>query len=241
MTALVVANTVLIAALLVLVAGLLRAHAEMLRNLAVVNRSTRGMHEKFAAGLPLPPNRDHMTEAVAISGETLNGQRAHLAFEAGGKNTLLAFLSSSCMTCLGFWEQFQSSHRPAMPGDAQLIIVTKDARYESPSKLADLAPDDVAVLMSSAAWEAYGVPAAPYFVYIGGVSGLVHGEGAAVSWPQVESLLTDALYEAEGGAEDGAPRGESTAERNRRADEALAAAGVKFDDPTLWSSEDLRP
>lgn len=237
MTALVVANTLVAGILLVLVTGLLRAHAETLKILGTINRSLRGSQERFASTLPAPPQREHATEAMSVEGKTLAGHQAHLSFSAGGPNTLLAFLSSGCMTCQHFWDAFQPDTRPPLPGDARLIIVTKDARLESPSKLSKLAPEDVAVLMSSGAWEDYGVPAAPYFVYIGGVTGLIHGEGSAVSWNQVQSLLTDALYEAEGGSsDDGSSSGETTAERNRRADEALAAAGVQFDDPSLWQS-----
>ena len=51
---------------------------------------------------------------------------------------------------------------------------------ESPSRLRDLAPADVPVVMSSQAWEDYGVTMSPYFVLVG-ADGEVRGEGAASS------------------------------------------------------------
>ena len=50
------------------------------------------------------------------------------------------------------------------------MAVTKDPAHESPSRLRSLAPQGTPVVMSSAAWNDYGVPAAPYFVYLEGDS-----------------------------------------------------------------------
>ena len=88
------------------------------------------------------------------------------------------------------------------------------------------------------------MPAAPYFVYIDGVSGRVHGEGSAQTWPQVVSLLTDALFDAESARDKsvaGSPDSSAAVsardpnyERNIRADAALRAAGISPDDPSFW-------
>jgi hypothetical protein len=83
-----------------------------------------------------------------------------------------------------------------LPG-ARLVVVTKDAAFESPSRLRDLAPRHVPVVMSSAAWEHYRVEASPYFIYVDGPSGQVASEGSAVSWEQVRSLLRDAVADQE--------------------------------------------
>jgi hypothetical protein len=74
-------------------------------------------------------------------------------------------------------------------------VVVKDAAYESPSKLARLAPPDVPVVQSSAAWDEFNVRMSPYFCFVDGSSGEVRSEGAAMTWDQVSSLLTDALFD----------------------------------------------
>ena len=64
---------------------------------------------------------------------------------------------------------------------------------ESPSRLQELAPSDIPVVMSSQAWDDYGVTLSPYFLFVGAWSGTVRSEGAASTWPQVRSLLADAI------------------------------------------------
>ncbi len=235
MTALLITVVVVLAVVVVMVVGLLRSHAEILRALEVVNRGARGGSSRLADGLPLPQDREGASKGAAIVGTSVRGDHVNLVLSAGGPNTLVAFLSSGCSTCQNFWDAFQPEERGSLPGNARLVVVTKDSSEESPSKLAQLAPPDVPVVMSSAAWSEYEVPSAPYFVYVDGLSGSVHGEGAAVAWSQVHSLLTDALFDAaiaDGRVPDDVP-GESTDARNRRADQALAAAGIGPDDPSL--------
>jgi hypothetical protein len=67
---------------------------------------------------------------------------------------------------------------------------------ESPSRLAELAPHSIPLVMSSAAWEAYAVEGSPYFAFIDG-AGLIAGEGSAQTWPQVKSLFRDFLFDIE--------------------------------------------
>ena len=92
--------------------------------------------------------------------------------------TLLAFLTSGCLTCSVFWDAFADPGLE-VPGDARLVIVTKGERAESPTSVYRLAPDSVPVVMSDDAWEAYDVPVAPFFVLIDGETSAVVGEGAA--------------------------------------------------------------
>jgi hypothetical protein len=146
----------------------------------------------------------------------------------GGPSTLVAFLTSGCMTCMEFWRSF-SERVPELPDGGRLVIVVKDSSHESPSKLRRLAPGGIPVVMSTDAWERYEVPAAPYFVYVDGPSGEIHGEGAASSWAQVASLLRDALADAEP-----PPRGASGPERSARIDEELARAGIGPGHPSLY-------
>ena len=114
---------------------------------------------------------------------------------ASGSDTLFAFLSTGCLTCQGFWDGLQPGVRQPLPGGARTIVVVKDPAFESPSKLAKLAPPDVPVIQSSQAWEDFGVQMSPYFCFVDGSSGEVRSEGAAMTWEQVSSLLTDALVD----------------------------------------------
>src|SRR6266508_1266809 len=77
-----------------------------------------------------------------------------------------------------------------------LLVVLKGAEAESVAAARKLAPPDVEVVMSSEAWETYGVPVAPYFVYVDGPSGDIVGEGAAATWAQIVSLIERSLEEA---------------------------------------------
>ncbi len=80
-----------------------------------------------------------------------------------------------------------------LSGDA----IQVSPRTGANTKLRELAPDQVPVVMSSAAWEAFGIPMSPYFVYVDGPSGQVWSEGSASSWDQVGSLLRDAVADYE--------------------------------------------
>jgi hypothetical protein len=242
-TVLVVAETIVLLLLCLLVAGLLRSHAEILRRLSSAeppaDEPGRWAREGEAHPDWLPRPREEATPAFDVAGRTLGGEAVQIGIRGSGRTTLLAFLSSGCATCLRFWEAFAPESRPPMPGGARLVIVTKDASHESPSKLRGLAPTDVPVVMSTAAWDAYGVPLSPYFIYVDGASGEVAGEGSAGAWPQVESLLTDALADAELARDEGSPdRWAGTAARLARMDDDLAAAGIGPGHPSLYAGDD---
>jgi hypothetical protein len=228
MTVLLAAETLLLILLAVLVVALLRSHAEILRRL-----DERGAGERLPGrlpeGMPRPRTGDGAPIATDLAGTELGGDAVQVGLGAGGRSTLIAFLTSGCLTCHGFWRSFASARPPEIPGGARLVIVTKDPAHESPSRLRDLAPADVPVVMSSAAWESYEVPTAPYFVYVDGASGEVHGEGAASGWEQVLSLLRDALDDA---AEDG--RARSGPARANRIDLDLERAGIGPGHPSLY-------
>jgi hypothetical protein len=215
LTAIVVVETMLLLLLAALMVGLLRSHAEILRRLprdddgrsdpqaaslerAVVDRAdagaTRNRSAAARAALPehLPAPRAEVTPAHDIAGRTLEGDAVVVSPRAGG-STLVAFLSSGCMTCRTFWDGLRPEVRRPLPGDARVIVVTKDAQMESPSRLRSLAPPDIPVVLSSSAWEAYAIPMSPFFVYVDGETGEVRSEGAASTWDQVASLLADAI------------------------------------------------
>ena len=199
---LVAVETVILAFLTAVVVALLRSHAEILRRLPEHERS-----EEHRAPVPvaspararssleipehLPAPRPRATGVPAIEGTTLDGGALVVAPDAA--DTLVAFLSSGCLTCRAFWDGMRAGEHRPLPGDARLVVVVKDRDLESPSRLRDLAPADVPVVLSSAAWAAYEVPMSPYFLFVSSSSGTVRSEGAASSWSQVRSLLRDAI------------------------------------------------
>jgi hypothetical protein len=128
---------------------------------------------------------------------------------------------------MGLWEGLRDGPPIALPDpDARLVVVTKDAREESPSRLIGLRPDAVPVVMSSEAWRQHRVPGSPYFLYV--ADGAVAGEGSASAWKQVESLLRDSVYD-----DAGRSRGD---QRTDRIDETLRAAGIGPGHPSLHPS-----
>jgi hypothetical protein len=206
-TALVSIETVLLVLLVVLVAALLRSHAEILRRLGPDDGSPR---------LPPPPAGIRPeTAAPELVGATPTGDALKLAFD--GSPTLLAFLSTGCRSCTGFWETLGNGG-PAP--DLQTVIVTRGPEREQPVKLWRLAGDRIPVVMSSEAWEDYAVPGSPYFVLV--QDGAVRGEGVATTWHALSSLVGDALRERAAAAADAG------------VDERLAAAGIGPEHPSLY-------
>ncbi len=203
--AVVIVETLVLALVSVVVVALLRSHAEILRRLPEpaseperVVRREEPIVLTDAPELPahLPSPRRRATEAHDISGTTPDGDAVVVSM-AVGSNTVLAFLSTGCLTCRTFWDGLQPQVRTALPGDARVVVVVKDPSFESPSKLRELAPADVQVVQSSRAWEDFGIEMSPYFCFVDGATGDVRSEGAAMTWDQVASLLRDALLDEE--------------------------------------------
>jgi hypothetical protein len=251
MAVLVTLLAVVLALLALLVAGLLRSHAEILRALHQLGVdmdparpdgdgavSTQvGAPTIRSAEVPKRPSRS----AVDLVGTTPEHDAVSISVVGNDHLTLLAFLSSGCGSCLVFWDVFRDGGPVEVPGDARLVCVSKDAGEESISSIRRLAPRDVPTVMSSAAWTAYDVPVAPFFVLVDGQSGEVIGEGAANEWGQVQSLLHTALDDAgmldRKGKLKGARRGKPRADllREARADRDLLAAGILPGDPSLYT------
>jgi hypothetical protein len=211
LTVLVVIETLLLVLLAFVMVGLLRSHAAILRRLPTHDGEpddlrTIDLERGVAPGpdgeaqtqLPahLPGPRAEVTPAHDVVGRTLDGASAVTPVATAGSPTLVAFLSSGCLTCRTFWEGLRRGAHEPMPEQARVVVVTKDPEFESPSRLRDLAPEDVRVLQSSQAWGDYGITMSPYFVMVG-ADGTVRSEGAASSWNQVRSLLTDAIADEE--------------------------------------------
>jgi hypothetical protein len=226
MTALVIIEGVVIALLVVLVAGLLRSHAEILQRLHALDGGGSG-HSTETTGLQVT-RRATGTTPEAVAGVTPTGSAAAVSLRGSRGLVLLAFLSSGCSTCRPFWEQFSTGAEMPSP-QVRPVIVTKGPDEESPSRIADLAPQSVPTIMSSHAWDEFKVPVSPYFVLVDAAAGAVVGEGAAANWPSVRDLLTAAMADTgySGLAAD-------TATRSRRTEATLDAAGIRPGDPSLY-------
>jgi hypothetical protein len=189
-------NTVLLALLCLLMIGLLRGHAELMRRTSPTPSDHDGAPELDGAqgnGLELLPRpRAEETPAYDIAGTLLDGGAQKVSMRSN-RNTLLAFLSSGCSACVPFWEGLREVQRKQLPGQARIVVVSKDPDMESPSRLEGLVRPETSLIMSSRAYADYKVELSPYFIYVEGRSGQVLSEGTAATWPQVLSLLKDAI------------------------------------------------
>ena len=194
MAVLITVEAVAIALLAVLVAGLLRSHAEILRALhdAGIDTGHENDRLRIAGRSPVARNRSEGAAAADVVGVTPDGR---VDRDRRRRRAVTTRCSRFCPPA--------ASPAPASgarsPSAARTpcrcrraVIVTKDASEESESKVRDLAPRGVPVVMSSQAWADYGVPGAPYFVYVDGASGRITGEGTAPGWDQLTSLLRQA-------------------------------------------------
>lgn len=253
MTALVIIEAVVIAILVVLVAGLLRSHADILRILHDAGLAEDDGHQHAGAdsssgvtspvsfttqpGVPQPRDAQVMEAAEAhdISGSNVDGGAVRVAVTGTRHNTLVAFLSSGCLTCRDFWETFAGDLE--LPGEnTRLVIVTQGPESESPSSVKALAPAHITTLMSSQAWADYKIPVSPYFLLVEGHSGDIIGEGAANTWDSVSNLLGKALADT-GRTPLGTTTTASRANgqvREADTDAALLAAGIEPGDPSLY-------
>ncbi|MGH3665049.1 MAG: hypothetical protein ACRDU8_02960 [Egibacteraceae bacterium] len=236
MTALVVTEAIAIVLLGLLVAGLLRSHAEILRRLhelgAGADDDDRG-HPDFAVQPGVAAPGVPVTQAHDLSGVTPDDEAIVLGVAGVDHRTLLAFLSSGCLTCEGFWQAF-ADEGLTLPADTRLVVVTKGADEESASAIGGLAPTTVPVVMSNQAWDDYQVPGSPYFAFVDGPSGRVAGEGSATSWEQVSSLLDQGLEDARPAGGQRRPRRGADRDRADLIDRELQASGVRPGHPSLY-------
>ena len=129
-------------------------------------------------GPALAADRDS-TSAPSVVGVTPAGDALAVAPATSGGLTLLAFLSTGCATCAGFWEAFRQPDHLGLPAGTRLVVVTKGPEREIPGEVASLAAPGLRVVMSSDAWTDYEVPGSPFFVLVDGRSGRRIGEGVA--------------------------------------------------------------
>jgi hypothetical protein len=239
MTALIAIETVVIVLLTVVVTGLLRSHGEILRRLHALGA---GLDPDAAERAPavlrphgdLPRAGEGLGAAADLAGAGLRDDAVTIPVVGVEHRTLLAFLSSGCLTCRSFWDAFADPRALGLPGDVRLVAVTKDPAEESLHALREVAPPDLAVVMSTAAWEHYAVPGSPYFALVDGRVGRVVGEGTGSSWQQVQSLLTHTASDERAGTRflNGA------ADTEARIDRELLLHGILPGDPRLYRAAD---
>lgn len=248
MTMLMMIGALAIILLGMLVFGLLQSHAEILRRLHDLDSGLHGGQPSPAGhravtlttkpGVALP--RPDAPPAHDIIGTTSQGGARRVGVVGASHPTLLAFLSTGCLSCKGFWDAF-SDPELALPGiDTRLVIVTKGLDNESPSAIRKLAPGHVTTVASSSAWTDYEVTMSPYFILVDGPSGTTLGEGSAATWAQIDDLLGQAMLDL--GADPGRavaasasprrPKGDRG--RGERADAELAAAGIHRGHDSLY-------
>jgi hypothetical protein len=213
MTTILVLETLAILLLAILVAGLLRSHAEILRRLHDLGV---GYGDEAPARAPgaLAARAPH-GHAPPITGTSPGGDAVAVDVGRGGERTLVLFLSSGCATCRSFWDALRAQRHTELQA-TRTVVVARDATEDSPARLAELAPTGLTIVLSSRAWDAFGVPGSPYAVLVGD-DGTIAGAGSAAGWDQLRSLLSQAAGDA----------------LEARADRELQAAGIHPGHPSL--------
>lgn len=226
MTALDGVQVAAIALLGVLVVGLLKSHAEILRQLHELGA---GRVEEAGRAVPVDLSLGGPNGAAAhdLAGRTPAGEAAVVAVLGATDDTLLAFLSSGCLTCAGFWEALGAGGDLGLPAPMRVVAVTKDPGEESEPAIRELSAGQT-VVMSTQAWFDYEVPGSPYFVHVKATTGRVAGEGTASTWEQVVSLVSRAAADAT------RTRAGARSQAESRIDQELAAAGILPGDPSLY-------
>lgn len=228
MTAVIIIEAVVIVLLGILVAGLLKSHAEILRQLHALGAHEDGsVAPTTSLGSPRTTGFEK-APSTTLTGVGLSGESMSVSLEHGRGNTLLAFLSSSCTTCRLFWREFNGDFELPTP-DTRTVIVTKGPQSDSPSKIAELAPTHLTLVMSDDVWDEFKVPMTPYFLLVDG-DGMVIGEGAATNWKHLLGLLRQSAADAS------SPLHLDTGERAQFTDVQLRAAGLEPGDPSLYEN-----
>ncbi len=263
MVALAIVLSAVVLLLAVLVAGLLRSHADILKALhdlgvgvgepgsahdhahadhrtgAPGPGATGPVQVPLTLGPPLPGERSS-TSAPTVVGVTPRGDALAIAVTGGDQLTLLAFLSSGCATCAGFWMAFQTPDQLGLSARTRLVVVTKGPDLEIPAEVAAQASPGLPVVMSTEAWGDYEVPGSPFFVLVDGETGARIGEGVANHFHQVAELVrraeSDTRVFSVGSASRSFADGLDGPERELDNDRELRRAGILPGDPSLYPS-----
>jgi hypothetical protein len=225
MTVLAIVDTALLVLALVYIVALLRSHADILRRLSILEETHGSSPTRTdpASVNPLPFAPD-------IAGITLAGDPVKLSLGAGSPVTLLAFLTSGCGSCGPLWAALRDPSQ-VQSLDARVLVITHDPSRESMTRLREIAPGRVEVIMASGAWADYEIPSSPHFVLSDGQGG-ISGRGSALSWPQLVAMVTEARTDTEGAD----TRSRTTGERAARAERELARSGIGPGHASLYPS-----
>ncbi len=160
MIALAIVLGVVVFLLAVLVAGLLRSHADILKALhdlgvgvgeptdehdhdrrSGVGHAGGGAERRVPVtmGPALAPERDS-SSVPTIAGVTPAGDALAVAPAGSDRLTLLAFLSSGCRSCAGFWKDLGAPDDLGLPAGTRLVVVTKGPDLEIPAEVRAIAP-----------------------------------------------------------------------------------------------------
>lgn len=226
-TTVIIVEGLVILLLAILVGGLLKSHAEILRQLHSLGVSEDGSVTVGTAQTRPKTTGFERAPSTTLTGVDLDGGTRSISLEHGRNDTLLAFLSSGCLSCETFWKEFSGDFDLPTP-DTRTVIVTKGPNSESPSKVKELAPSRIPLLMSDEVWDTFKVPMTPYFMLVDG-NGLVIGEGAASSWRHLLGMLRQSTA-------DGASIRLTTGGRNDYTEDHLRSSGLHPGDPSLYEN-----
>lgn len=101
---------------------------------------------------------------------------------------VLAFLTGECLPCRWWWQQLAGPAARLLP---EVVVVTPDPSTDDPAQVAQLAGDELRVVMASDAWAAYGVGGAGTFVAVR--DGKVAAAGGAEGWDGLVALVAAPL------------------------------------------------
>jgi len=245
-----IAQSVVIVLLAALVVGLLRSHAETLRaldrlgaggeasDLSVAGRGSgddhRHDHDRDRSGGIPQPGRELEVDRPApdLVGVDPSGEVVAISTATRTGPMLLAFLSTSCSSCVPFWESLDRDRMAIGDRLVRTVAVTLGPEEESPTRAGKVS-STATIVMSSQAWRDYGVPGAPYFVLVDTVTGRVLGEGSAAQPSQLASLVADSTADQAWELQR-ETKAKADLEREARIDQELMRAGIKPGDPQLY-------
>jgi hypothetical protein len=189
----------------ILVAALLRAQANASRRIDLLERRLQREQRRRAGAVSADDqhqhqHRDHMVDpavpqfmpegdAVDIRGVDADGSPVTIPLESAEAPTLLAFLSTSCGTCTSLWTRLRDEGLDDVAPGVRPVVITKDAEYEDPDRVRDLAGTaSLPVVLSGEAWNDYEVPGSPYLMLVAGRPASVVAEGSASRWDDVAAM-----------------------------------------------------
>lgn len=243
MTWVVAALTIAVGLLTLLVLGVLRSHAEVLARLNAIASGSTGPAAPQGLTMPegvvAPADGVSDAELTALVGQDLDLQPLDISVVSGpGEFLLVAFLSTTCLTCMDIWRDvIAGGEESAMidagaGGRAAVAIALKGRELENLGKARALTEETpVPVLFSQEAWDALEVPGSPYFALLERRNGRVVGAGSAQSWPQIMSLASDGMLELS--VHNGDERRRGYRGIIAREDEDLRRAGIGPGHPSL--------